>query len=267
MFDLHTHHDRCGHAFGDMESYIRSAIDRGLRAIGVSDHSPYFADDADHPAPKLAMAKGEFPRYIAQALTLKKKYENEIEVLVGVESDIFPQWFSLYADTYRLYPLDYVIGSVHISGGKHLSERKLWAPLADAQMEEEKYDYFNLLQQGAKSGLFDIIGHMDLIKRYYKQFFTSCRTQIDETLQVFADTGVVVEVNTSGMLRQEGFSPCDEVLERARFYNVQLTFGSDSHRSERVGEHWDEVVALMKSFGYKEMTMFRNRKPVRIPIG
>jgi len=88
-FDLHTHHERCGHATGTIEDYIRSAIDAGLTAIGISDHSPYFAEKADCAQPGIAMAKSEFARYVEEVLQLKRKYEGRIEVLLGVESDFF----------------------------------------------------------------------------------------------------------------------------------------------------------------------------------
>ncbi|WP_240414217.1 histidinol-phosphatase [Paenibacillus periandrae] len=265
-FDLHTHHHRCGHAVDEIESYIRSAIDLGLSAIGISDHSPYFAVEEDHPSPGLAMAKSEFPRYIEEVVKLKKQYEDKIEVLIGVESDYFTDSIKLYADIYRKYPIDYLIGSIHISGGKHISDRGLWTVLDEEQLEKEKFIYFDLLQQAAKSGVFQIIGHMDLIRRYYKDFMQSCGPLVEKTMQVFAETGAVYEVNTSGIERGEGINPCREVLEIASHYGVKVTFGSDSHRPVRVGEHWHSTTALLKQLGYKELIMFRNLKPVSISI-
>lgn len=266
-FDLHTHHRRCGHAAGEIEDYIRAAVDRGLAAIGISDHSPYFAAEEDHPSPGLAMARSEFARYIEEIGQLKKKYEDRIEVLVGVESDFFPESIRRYADIYRQYPLDYVIGSIHISNGKHVSQNQhIWHELDEEQLEREKVVYFELLQQAARSGVFQIIGHMDLIRRYYRDFMRSCGPLVEQTLQVFAETGVTMEINTSGIMRKEGTNPCYEVLEIACRYGVPVTFGSDSHKPERVGEHWDAVAGMLRELGYREMRMFRSRKPVIIPI-
>ena len=120
-FDLHTHHYRCGHAEGTIEDYIRAAIDKDLKVIGISDHSPYFASEHDHPEPEIAMAKSEFPRYVEEVLRLKAKYEGKIDVLLGVESDFFPEHIEIYRKEYSRYPFDYIIGSVHRSdGGQHL---------------------------------------------------------------------------------------------------------------------------------------------------
>lgn len=89
-FDLHTHHDRCGHAIGSMEDYIKAAVSYGLQAIGVSDHSPFFASQEDRAKPRIAMAKSEFSNYVQEVLKLKEIYQDQIEVLLGVESDFFP---------------------------------------------------------------------------------------------------------------------------------------------------------------------------------
>jgi histidinol-phosphatase (PHP family) len=265
-FDLHTHHHRCGHAVDEIESYIRSAIEHGLSAIGISDHSPYFAKEEDHPSPGLAMAKSEFPRYIEEIVQLKKKYESKIEVLIGVESDYFPESIRLYEQIYRQYALDYLIGSIHISGGKHMSEKKVWISLSDEQLDQEKFIYFDLLQQAARCGVFHIIGHMDLIRRYYREFMKTCGPLVEQTLQVFAETDTAIEINTSGLQRGEGLNPGPDIMELASRYGVKVSFGSDSHKPERVGEHWDMTVGLLKQFGYKEMVMFRSCKPVMIPI-
>src|SRR4051794_40559152 len=116
-FDLHTHHYRCGHAEGNIEDYIKSAIDAGITALGISDHSPYFAHESDHPFSGITMARSEFPNYIAEVLRLKEQYKDRIEILLGVESDFFPQDIEVYRTAYEPFPFDYIIGSVHLTGG------------------------------------------------------------------------------------------------------------------------------------------------------
>lgn len=55
-FDLHTHHERCGHAVGGIRDYIEAAVSEGLQVIGISDHSPYFGSKEESPWPQIAMA-------------------------------------------------------------------------------------------------------------------------------------------------------------------------------------------------------------------
>src|SRR3954447_9824416 len=86
-FDLHTHHDRCGHARGRIRDYIEAAIEHGLNVIGIADHSPYFSSEEDHPFPHITMPKSMFGEYVNEVLQLKHTYSDKIEVLLGVESD------------------------------------------------------------------------------------------------------------------------------------------------------------------------------------
>src|SRR4051812_43887710 len=113
LFDLHTHHDRCGHARGKIQHYIDAAIEKGMTVIGISDHSPYFAEEDDRPFPHITMGRSEFSGYVEEVLRLKKEYAGKIDVLLGVESDFFPQHLEIYKSFYDKYPFDYIIGSVH----------------------------------------------------------------------------------------------------------------------------------------------------------
>lgn len=89
VFDLHTHHHRCGHALGEIEDYIQAAIEKGMDYIGIADHSPYFYSDEDQLYPGIAMGKSELANYVEEVLALKKKYKQQIHVLLGMESDFF----------------------------------------------------------------------------------------------------------------------------------------------------------------------------------
>src|SRR5690625_195336 len=113
MFDLHTHHERCGHAEGGIRDYIEAAIRSGLDIIGISDRSLYFFIVEYHFRPNMTMTKSEFAEYVAEVIALKKEYENKSEVLLGVESDYFPEHMSYYQEQYKKHPFDYIIGSVH----------------------------------------------------------------------------------------------------------------------------------------------------------
>lgn len=259
-FDFHTHHERCGHASHRIQDYIESAIANGLQMIGISDHSPYFAHDEDHPHPGAAMAKSEFPCYIAEVLRLKELYRDQIEVLLGVESDFFPEHYPLYKKIYDEYPLDYLIGSVHQSGGKSIFHRTRWEGLTEEQSIKEKEAYYDLIQQSARSGMFDILGHIDAMKSYYPKFSALRTDAVDQTLKVIAECDVAIEVNTSGKIKDCGqWHPVDEILERALFFGVKVTFGSDAHKPSRVGDEWELVRSRLKEIGYTEWAIFRQR--------
>ncbi|CAM3428045.1 histidinol-phosphatase [Marinicrinis lubricantis] len=266
-FDLHTHHNRCGHAEGGIREYIESAIEQGLSVIGISDHSPYFAMPVDQAFPKIAMAKSQFSAYIEQVLQLKKEYASKIEVLLGVESDYFPDELDAYKKAYQNVPFDYIIGSVHSVKGISIFNRNRWKKLNEEQKIVEKELYYDLIEQSARSGMFDILGHIDAMKGFYPEFTSIPTDRVDTALKVIAQCDVAIEINTSGKTKDcGGWYPSDEVLEKALHYGVKVTFGSDAHIPERVGDEFELVVQRLKDIGFKQWACFRNRERYMVEL-
>ncbi|WP_166240526.1 histidinol-phosphatase [Paenibacillus turpanensis] len=266
-FDLHTHHDRCGHAEGGIRDYIEAAIRHGLGVIGISDHSPYFGEKKDHPWPKITMAKSDFPNYIDEVLRLKQEYAGRIEVLLGVESDFFPEHAQVYKEVYERYPFDYIIGSVHQSGGVSIFNKRRWNGLTEKEKIAHKEEYYRLITESAKSGMFDILGHIDAMKGFYPAFSDIQTDAVDKTLKVIGEADIAIEINTSGKTKDcGGWYPSDSILERALHYNVQVTFGSDAHVPDRVGDEWDQVAKRLKEIGFSQWVYFRQRKRIAVPL-
>lgn len=267
-FDLHTHHFRCGHAEGNIEDYVKAAIDAGLQVIGISDHSPYFAHELDQPEPGIAMARSAFPDYVEEVLRLKAKYEGRIEVLLGVESDFFPEEIEIYRRAYEPYPFDYIIGSVHRTRGVSIFNRNRWKGLSEERKIEEKTHYYELIAQSAQAGMFQVLGHIDAMKGYYPAFDSiEAAEAIDSALKTIAEHKIAIEVNTSGSTKDVGgWYPSDAILERAHFFGVDITFGSDAHHPRRIGEDWELVRARLKEIGFKQWVFYRQKQPVAVPL-
>jgi histidinol-phosphatase (PHP family) len=266
-FDLHTHHNRCGHARGGIRDYIEAAISRGLQVIGISDHSPYFGEKADHAFPKITMPKSEFPNYVAEVLRLKQEYEGRIDVLLGVESDFFPEHAELYRRMYEPYPFDYIIGSVHQSNGVSIFNKKRFRGLTDAEKVRQKEMYYDLIAQSTRSGMFHILGHIDAMKGFYPAFSEIQTEAVDQTLKIIGESGMAIEINTSGKTKDcGGWYPSDEILERALFHGVEVTFGSDAHDPERVGDEWDLVAKRLKELGFEHWVYFKNKQKQTVPL-
>ncbi|CAH1189990.1 Histidinol-phosphatase [Paenibacillus plantiphilus] len=267
-FDLHTHHFRCGHADGTIEDYIQAAIKAELNVIGISDHSPYFANEIDQPQPGIAMAKSAFAGYVEEVLRLKAKYEGTIDVLLGVESDYYPEHIELYKSVYEQYPFDYIIGSIHQTRGVSIFNRNRWKNLSTPVQVEEKQHYYELIAQSARSGAFQVLGHIDAMKGYYPPFSDIAADEaIDSTLSVIAESSTAIEINTSGKTKYVGgWYPSDAILERALFYGVEVTFGSDSHIPSRVGDDWELVRQRLKEIGFKHWVYYKQKKPIVVPL-
>lgn len=267
-FDLHTHHFRCGHADGNIRDYIEAGIAHGLQVIGISDHTPYFGQDEDHPHPNITMAKSDFHNYVDEVLRLKKEYDGRIDVLLGIESDYFPEHAETYRKTLAQYPFDYIIGSVHSTNGVSIFNKNRWKKLNAEQQIAEKRTYYEMIRDSARTGMFQILGHIDAMKGNYPPFSDiQAPDIIDDTLKVIAECGVAIEINTSGKTKLSGgWYPADAILERALHFGVEVSFGSDAHKPSRVGEDWEEVRSRLKDIGFTYWVYYKEKQKQVVPI-
>lgn len=263
--DYHTHHYRCGHARGQMAEYIEAAIAAGLGEIGLSDHAPiYHLGDNPHVRPETAMSQWELPHYVAEVQRLKERYAGRITVRLGVESDYVLGWDAHYRGLWRQYPMDYVIGSVHWLDDWLIFWRELPKGRTEADIYEE---YLRTTQAAARSGAYDVIGHVDCIKTEGHLLDRSVTPLLEETVRVLAESGVAIELNTSGW--RKSIAECYprlELLACCQHYGVPVTLGSDSHRPDQVGHSFDQAVALLKEVGYTELATFNQRQRVMVPL-
>jgi histidinol-phosphatase (PHP family) len=263
--DYHTHHYRCGHARGEMAEYVEAAIAAGLNEIGLSDHSPiYHLGDDPHPVPRTAMSQLELPNYVREMATIRDRYAGRITVRLGVESDYVMGWDAHYRTLWGQYPLDYVIGSVHWLDRWSIFWKQRPEGLAAEAIYEE---YLSTTQAAARSGAYDVIGHLDCIKTEGHLPDRGITPLLEETVRVVAEAGVAVELNTSGWRK-----PCNECYPRQELlavchhYGVPVTLGSDAHGPEQVASGFENAVAVLRQVGYREIATFAQRQRVMVPL-
>lgn len=267
-FDLHTHHFRCGHADGNIRDYIEAGIAAGLDVIGISDHSPYFGSPDEQAFPRIAMAKSELAHYVQEVLSLQQEYEGRIDVLLGMESDYFPEHAELYRKTFAAYPFDYVIGSVHHVEEVSIFNKSRWKGLGTEQQLAAKAEYYRLIAESARSGIFQVLGHIDAMKGNYPPFSEiAAPKEIDEALRIIGECGPAIEINTSGGTKLcGGWYPSDEILERALHFGVEVTFGSDAHKPSRVADQRNQVAARLKEIGFQYWVYYKQRGKIKVAL-
>jgi histidinol-phosphatase (PHP family) len=264
MIDLHTHHDRCGHAEGSLGDVAGWALDHGIRILGVSDHAPRFAEAADHPRPHVQMARSQWDGYLAEAVALKAELAGRLDLRVGVEADYLPGTEAAYRAALDRPELDFVVGSVHevaIDGSSNGAAWNLFAPdsYATADVDDVHRAYWRAVAAAASSGLFDVLGHIDLI-RMLPPARADLTPIVEAALDAVADAGVAVEINGSGLRRDGRPYPDAPLLAGLVRRGVPITFGSDAHRREQLGQGWDEAVALLHGLGVRRWATFRGRE-------
>ncbi|MEK4234302.1 histidinol-phosphatase HisJ [Paenibacillus sp. FSL H7-0714] len=270
--DYHTHHERCGHAVGKLEEYVQRGIQLGLQQLGLSDHLPLVHVDPASYYPEMAMPMAELPRYVEECLTLKERYRGVIDLRVGLEADYIEGYEDQIREILSPYPWDYLIGSVHFLGEWDITDYRQvdgW----EGKDELEVYRlYYDAVKKSALSGLYDIIGHMDVIKRFgygpqTPEGKAEVRTLELETLKVIADSGIAMELNASGLTKPcaEMF-PAEHLLQEALKLGIPLTLGSDAHDPAKLGDGLQEARSMLWHTGFRELAVFEGRRRTTVPF-
>lgn len=266
LVDYHLHTWRCGHATGRIAEYVQFAGTKGLREIGFADHIPQYFLPPQRRDPSLAMAEQELEAYIGEVQAAAAAV-NDIAVRLGIEADYsLGQEEELKAILDR-YPFDYVLGSVHYLGGWGFDNPAELHGYSERDIDALYREYFGLIQQMAATGLFDVVAHPDLLKKFGFRPRADVHSLYEETVRVIAAAGLVVEVNTAGLRHPAGeIYPAPVFLKLCYRYGVPVTLGSDAHRPEDVGRDFDRAVAILLQVGYREVAVFQKRRRSFLPL-
>ena len=188
--DLHNHTVRCNHAEGSIEAYVQKAIALGTDIYGFSEHAPMDFDE------KYRLSFEEMKAYENDIKTISEIYKNDIDIRLGYEVDWLPGHMDervLNAD------VDYLIGSVHFIDKWGFDNPEFLSGWKNRNIDEIWEAYFEAIEAMANSGLFDIVGHMDLIKVFKYLPKTDVRILAHDALRAIKRSGMVLEINTAGL--------------------------------------------------------------------
>ena len=257
------HTPACRHATGEPSEYAARALAIGLREIGFSDHSPMRQDDFDN----WRMRLDQLNEYVEKVRRAQKDFP-ALEIKLALEVDYLPGHEEWIRDLAARHPWDYFIGSVHyvsdtwaIDDPTHVSRWKERDPF------EVWSVYVDRLTQAAASGLFEIIGHVDLPKKFNHRPKENCAPLYRKFLEVAAKEDVAIELNTAGLRKDcKEIYPSRAILELAAERKVAITFGSDAHAPEEVGHAFGDAVAMARAVGYTRTRKFSQRRWVEAEI-
>lgn len=255
--DYHIHTTLCNHAYGSMEEYVEQAISIGLAEIGFSDHMPVM------PEPHLCMSFADLPRYIDRVHELQDRYSGRITIRLGCEMDMVADRTDEIKEIISTSGFDYVIGSIHYLDGWPFDQDKYKNVFEERDLGDIYELFFEMIIRAARSGLYDITGHIDNIKRMGYRFYGDMTPYYEKTASVLAEMGLTFELNTAGFdtAAKEQY-PSLEFLKVLQSRNIPVTVGSDSHRPEHIGRHFSEASKILREAGYTEVAYFQNRKRI-----
>ncbi len=267
--DTHIHTTRCGHATGSDEEFLEAAIARGLDAIALTDHAPFYWLRPEERDPTLAMAADELPGYVDDVLALAERYRGRIDVLLGVEADYVPGREEDLSRLLEPYPFDVVLGSVHLVDGWLVDAPSSLVRLGGGQEEVDRIwgRYAELLVEAAGSGMFDVLTHLDLPKKFghrASQPFAGCQ---DEVVSAVAASSCAVELSSGGRRKPVGEDyPAPDLFCKLASARVPFVLASDAHAPAEVGFAFENLVANARAAGVTEVMVYRQRRGAPVSL-
>lgn len=267
MYNYHSHTHFCD-GTNAPEDYVQAAIRAGMKVYGFSSHIPLKQGKSDWNMPQ-----ERFKEYIDEIYRLKEKYKEEIEILCGLEGD-YLYGFKLRNELRADHPqIDYVVGSIHY----------LHPPDADVLWEIdgslEKFNsglnlYFSGNVRNAVEAYFrlscemlnherpEILGHADKIKihRLFDENETWYKNAWKALLDVAAETGTVLEINTRGLYtgRCEDFYPSKEIIREAIQLGIPIQLSSDAHQPAEIMANFSYAAEFLRFAGLKSLRIIKN---------
>jgi len=255
--DYHMHTPLCQHAQGEPEEYAAHALKVGLTEIGFSDHSPMRQDGFDN----WRMRLDQLDEYVEKVVRVRERFPN-LTVKLALEVDFLPDQTDWIRELAARHPWDYFIGSVHyVANSWDVDNPQKLEEWSKRDVNDVWQVYLERLILSAESGLFEIIGHCDLAKKFCHYPTRDFLPLYDRFLQAAARTHTAIELNTAGLRKDcREIYPARAILERAYAHGVAITFGSDAHAPAEVGADFARAVGLAQNVGYKTCLRFTRRQ-------
>jgi histidinol-phosphatase (PHP family) len=263
--DYHMHlrngREEIAHDTWSVEPFVEAARAAGVDEIGFTEHVYYFRQTrplwtVPYQTERCVYDLEPYVEAIVQARGrgLPVKLGLEVDYVAGREDET--------RELLSPYPWDYLLGSIHFIDGFGIDGEPR---LLDAVGVEEAWRrYFETLGAAAGSGLFDSLSHPDLVKIFGERADSFDYGPVADAI---AAAGVAVEVSTAGLRKPVGeLYPHPEFLAACRERDIPVTLGSDAHSPDVVGRDFDRARKLLRSAGYKTVTVFERRQARQEPL-
>lgn len=258
--DYHIHSMFSDDSISLLEDIIKDAIHKGLQEICICDHVDYgIKTDKNCP----------YFFYIREYQRLKKLYNHEITIKLGIEFGIQVEYIDLFQKDFDHYDFDFVIMSNHQVGNKEFWNYAFQDGKTQEQFHKEYYEAILNCTKQYKD--YSVLGHLDMIKRYDKignYADENNKSLIQEILKQVIKDGKGLEINTSSYAYNlPNTTPSKQILTWYKALGGEIiTIGSDAHTTNRIGSHFDESIDLLKSLGFNAIYTFDKMKPIKHAI-
>jgi histidinol-phosphatase (PHP family) len=248
------------------ERYREAASERGIEELGVAEHVYRFAQALDvwtHPFWQ-RYARDDLDDYCAFV-------RDETDLRLGIEADFVAGREDRMASLLEARDWDFVVGSIHFLRDRALDVRGEWDIWRDADPDKVWTRYFETLGEAARSGMFDILAHPDLVKIWGQGAPLpegDLRRFYDRAMEGIAESDVAIELSTAGLRKPVGeIYPAPAFIEMCVEAGRPLALSSDAHQPEQLGYGYERAVKLLRGLGVEEIAVFQHRERRLEPLG
>lgn len=250
----------------NVERYRAAAEEHGISELGVSEHVYRFGAALDvwsHPLWR-EFAHDDIDEYCAFV-------REQTDLRLGIEADFVPGCEDRMANLLQARDFDYVVGSVHFLGDHALDidDYDVWT--SGRSPEEIWSSYFRTLGEAARSGLFDVLAHPDLVKVWGRERPLpegDLRRYYELAMDGILESGIAIEVSTAGLRkRAKEIYPAPAFLQMCVEAGVPVALSSDAHVPGDVGAGYERALELLERHGVGELCVFERRERRLEPIG
>ncbi len=223
--NYHTHTFRCNHARGSEREYIETAIARGVKVLGFSDHVPYPFPNGYESGFRMKCA--EIGDYVNTLLALRKEYAGRIELYIGFEAEYYPLYHQSLLEFLDPYPYEYLIM------GQHMIGNEIDAPVycGGKVAADVPWKYARQVVDGLRTGDFTYLAHPDLPSNTERG--EDYRAAMEWLCREALVLGIPLELNFLGLADGRAY-PCHTFWEIAGQVGNTVVFGCDAHDADAV---------------------------------
>lgn len=244
----------------NVERYRAVAEERGVGELGCAEHVYRFAQALEvwqHPLWRES-ARDDLDDYAGFV-------REETDLKLGIEADFVAGREDRMATLLEAHEWDYVVGSVHFIG-EHAVDHDAYEVWDHRSQRPDALwrRYFETLGEAARSGLFDILAHPDLVKVWGPRRPVpegDLRRFYDIAMDGIAESRIAIEVSTAGLRKPAAeLYPAPAFLEMCLDAGCPVALSSDAHTPGDVGRDYDAALQMLERLGVGELAVFERRQ-------
>ena len=251
--DLHLHSTYSCDGKSTIDEMCQTAIERGLQVICFAEHVDWNPTDD-------GLDYYHYDGHTWAIESAREKFDGRLHILQGIEFSephVYPKQF----EQLMQHSFDFVLGSIHHLGDSWVGGKEM---LENWPVEQAYERYYREVLKAVQFGGFDSLAHIDFPKRYLGANFEPLGL-LEEILHELVKKQIVLEINSSAIRRgYPELHPSDTILDLyVKCGGRRVTTGSDSHKREQIGSHFDLIGEKISEFKLQPV-FFRNRQAIEI---